>query len=57
MSLETKSVIHQMKNKNPETDIIEMKNVYLPKMECEFIPFYTIGTRRIFPFLVEIEKI
>ncbi len=57
MSLETKTVIHQMKNETQDAATIEMKNVFLPNMDCDFIPFYTIGTRRIFPFLVEIEKI
>jgi arylsulfatase len=37
--------------------MIEMKNVYLPKMECDFIPYYSIDSKRIFPFWVEIEKI
>jgi arylsulfatase A-like enzyme len=57
MCLETKSFINQMKNEQTDTDIIEMKNVYLPKMDCDFIPFYSIGSRKIFPFWVEIEKI
>jgi arylsulfatase A-like enzyme len=57
MYLETKSFINQIKNEKPDTDIIEMKNIYLPKMECDFIPYYSIDSKRIFPFWVEIEKI
>ena len=56
MCLETRSFINQQNNQLV-TDILEMKNVHLPKMECDFIPYYSIGTKRIFPFWVEIEKI
>jgi len=57
MFIETKSFINQMKNEADNTDIIEMKNVYLPGMKCDFVPFYAVGSRRILPFWVEIEKI
>jgi arylsulfatase A-like enzyme len=55
--VETKSFINQMKNENENTDILEMENVYLPGMKCDFTPFYMVGSKRIFPFWVEIEKI
>ena len=57
MFLETNSIIHQQKNDLPDTDIIEMNNVYLPKMEGDFIPFYSVDSKSIFPFWVEVEKI
>jgi arylsulfatase len=57
MCLETKTVIQQMKNGKPDSDIIEMKNVHLLTMDCDFIPYYSIGAKKIFPFWVEIEKI
>ncbi|MEX1238634.1 MAG: arylsulfatase [Cyclobacteriaceae bacterium] len=57
MYLETGPVIHQIKNVFKDTDIIEMKNVSLPQMEGDLIPFYSIASRRIFPFYVEIERI
>ena len=57
MCLRTRTVIHQMTIKKPETDFVEMSNVHLDKMECDFIPYYTLGSKRIFPFWVEIEKI
>ena len=57
MSIETKTFITQMNNRNQGADIIEMKNVHLSKMECDFIPYYLIGQKRIFPFWVEIERI
>ena len=40
-----------------DTDIIEMKNVYIPEMDCDIIPFYSDGSKNIFPFWMEIEKI
>jgi arylsulfatase len=57
MMVETKSFINQMKNFQENVNLLEMKNVYLPSMKCDFIPFYEAGSRRIFPFWVEIEKI
>ncbi len=56
MYLETGTIINQMKNRKIDTDIIELKNVFLPKMNCDFTPFYSIGSKNIFPFWVEIEK-
>lgn len=57
MYLETNAIINQMKNEIDNTDIIEMKNIHLPEMEGELIPFYAVGRKKIFPFWVEIEKI
>jgi arylsulfatase len=57
MYLETKGIINQKKNPLEDTDMIEMKNVYLPEMDCELIPFYAIKGKRIFPFWVELKKI
>lgn len=57
MYLETNTIINQKKNVFDNTDIIEMKNVHLPQMNCDLIPFYSIGTKNIFPFWVEMKKI
>ncbi len=57
MLLETKGIINQKKNLLEETDMLEMKNVFLPKMNCDLIPFYFIKGKRIFPFWVELDKI
>jgi arylsulfatase A-like enzyme len=54
--LETGSIINQMEN-HSKTDMIEMKNVQLPSMDCAIIPFYTLKNKRIFPFWVEMERI
>lgn len=57
MYLETNTLVHQFKNREDETYSIEMKNVQLPSMDCDLIPFYAVGGKRIFPFWVEIKKI
>ncbi len=57
MVMETKTIINQMKNEAGMTDIIEMKNVSIPEMKCDFTPFYLTGQRKILPLWVEIEKI
>jgi arylsulfatase len=56
MMLEIKSFIAQAKNSEGITDIIEMKNVSIPDMKCDFTPFYLSGQKKILPLWVEIEK-
>lgn len=57
MYLETGAVINQIKNETGKTDVIEMKNVALPDINCDLVPFYSVGGKNIFPFWVEIERI
>ena len=57
MFLETKGIINQKVNNENNIDIIEMKNISLPEMECNLIPFYSVNWKRILPFWVEVEKI
>jgi arylsulfatase len=57
MVLETGPVVNQMENKQDKTDIIEMKDIALNEMNCELIPFYSVGGKNIFPFWVELERI
>ena len=57
MSLEAGAIINQMQNETINTDIIEMKNIHFPKMDCDLIPFYSTKGKNIFPFWVELEKI
>jgi len=57
MYLEANTLIRQVHNAKDGTDIIEMKNVYFADMDCELTPYYRIGTKNIFPFWVEMEKI
>jgi hypothetical protein len=56
MYLETNTIINQMKNDQP-TDVIEMKNVSLPEINGELIPYYLTKGKMILPFSVEIEKL
>ncbi len=56
MYLEAGQIIHQQANEEA-TDMIEMKNVRLPAMDCDLIPFYSFKGRRIFPFSVEVERV
>ena len=56
MFLETKGIINQKRNTITNTDIIEMNTVFLPEMDCELIPFYSVNGKRILPFWVEIER-
>ena len=57
MYLETGTLVRQLINKKEDTDIIEMKNIYFSEMDCDLIPFYTIDSKNIFPFWVEMERI
>ncbi|MBD1259897.1 arylsulfatase [Maribacter polysiphoniae] len=57
MFLETKGRIDQLKNEIDNTEYIEMTNVQLPKMDCDLIPFYSVGNKKIFPFWVEMQKV
>ncbi len=66
MFLETNSIVFRLENKNIPTDIIEMKDVYLPEMECDLIPHYATGGKYpsygsegkyILPLYVEMEKL
>lgn len=56
LMLETGPVIHRMKNEE-DTDVIEMKNVYLPAMQDDLVPFYSVKGKNVFPFWVKLEKI
>jgi arylsulfatase A-like enzyme len=57
MLMEIGPIIHKTEHAEGSTDVIEMKNVKLPDLECEIIPFYQIDGKRIFPFWVEMEKV
>lgn len=57
MVLETKSYINQKINTFDQAVEIRMDNVIFPEMECDFVPYYLVDSKRIFPFWVEIERI
>ncbi len=54
--LETNSSVLRQENQTTPTDIIEMKNVSLPEMECDLIPHYVTRGKRIFPLWVELKR-
>ena len=56
MVVDTRSVTHQIRNKEDSVIVLEMENVYLPGMKSDFIPFYEVGSKRILPLWVEMEK-
>ena len=55
--MSSSAIINQMQNEILDTDIIEMKNIHLTKMDCDLIPFYSTKGKNIFPFWVELEKL
>jgi arylsulfatase A-like enzyme len=55
MVIDARSIIYQLKNSEGNVVLVEMENVFLPGMKTDFIPFYEAGSRRIFPFWVEIK--
>ncbi len=57
MFLEANTMVKQMINDKDDTDIIEMKNVFFSKMDCDLIPFYAIDSKNILPLWVEMKKI
>jgi arylsulfatase A-like enzyme len=57
MILETGAIINQQIYVGEDSDIIEFNYLKLPDMECDLIPFYQVGSKRIFPFWLEIEKL
>ena len=57
MYIEANTLIRQMRNEKNNTDVIEMKNVYFPKMDGDLIPFYAGDKKRIFPLWVEMERV
>jgi arylsulfatase len=57
MVIEANTAVSQKIIEGEMTDMIEMHNVYLPKMTGDLIPFYSVNGRNLFPFWMELEKI
>ena len=55
--LESSTLVQQMSVNQPNSDVIEMKNVYFPELEGSLRPLYASKSGNIFPFWVEITKI
>ncbi len=56
LSVEVKGYTLLKQNKK-ETDIIEMDQVSLESMDCQFMPVYQVGRNRFMPFWVEMTKV
>jgi arylsulfatase A-like enzyme len=57
LSIETGTIVNQMVNKTEGATELEMKNVSFRTIDCDFIPHYSVDSRNIFPFWVELERI
>nr|WP_299385031.1 arylsulfatase [Allomuricauda sp.] len=55
--LEANALVKQQANFKDNVDELELKNVYLPKMDCDLLAHYAIKGRHILPFWVEMEKV
>ena len=56
MIIETGTIINQKRNNLEGLYELEMKNVSYPDMDCDIIPFYLIGSKKILPLWVEVER-
>ena len=54
--LESGTLVHRMKVNETGSDIVEMKNVYLPSLEGSLRPFYASKSGDIFPFWIELNR-
>ncbi|MEM9143233.1 MAG: arylsulfatase [Bacteroidota bacterium] len=55
--LETATLINTLENSKDQVDVMEMKGVSLPHVDCDLIAFYSVEGKRILPFWVEMERI
>ena len=56
MYLETGTMVSQFENTKTGLDVLEMRNVPLPAMNGDLVPFYRSKSKRIFPFWVSLER-
>ena len=57
MIIETGTIINQKRNPQEGLIVLEMNNIKYPQMDCDFIPFYQSGAKRILPFWIDVERI
>ncbi|WP_431127590.1 arylsulfatase [Flagellimonas flava] len=55
--LEANTLVKQQVNTQDNVDVLELKNVYLPNMDCELLAHYAVDRKHIMPFWVELEKV
>ena len=56
MMMEFGTFIIQTKIVKDGISLLEIKDVSLPGIQCDFVPFYQAGNKRIFPLWAELEK-
>ena len=56
MMIETGTIINQKRNSREGLSVLEMNNIVWPDLDCDFIPFYFSGSKRILPLYIEIER-
>jgi arylsulfatase len=57
MVVEANTIVRQKKISGEMIDVIEMDNVYIPKMKGDIIPFYAVNGRNVFPFYMVMTKV
>ncbi|HOB84246.1 MAG TPA: hypothetical protein PKM76_07385, partial [Bacteroidales bacterium] len=57
MVIETGTIINQKRNPQGGLTVLVMNNIKYPAIECDFIPIYQSGSKRILPLLIEVERI
>ncbi|MEX0360243.1 MAG: arylsulfatase, partial [Allomuricauda sp.] len=55
--LEANTLVKQQANSQDNVDVLELKNVYLPQMDCDLLAHYAIEGKHIMPFWVEMDKV
>ncbi|MCL6275006.1 arylsulfatase [Muricauda sp. 2012CJ35-5] len=55
--LEANTLVKQQTNSQDNVDVLELKNVYLPNMDCDLLTHYAIDGKHIMPFWVEFKRI
>ena len=57
MTVESGTLVHHQPISENQGDKVTMKNVYLPQLKTQFIPFFQGKGQMIFPFWVEIKRV
>jgi arylsulfatase A-like enzyme len=55
--IELNSVTYRLSNSKDNQLMLEMKDVFLPDIRCQFVPWYETAGKRILPLWLEIEKV
>jgi arylsulfatase len=56
MIIETGTFINQKRNSQEGLTVLVMNNIKYPAIECDFIPFYQSGSKRLLPLYIEVGR-